>query len=159
MDFKPEPPTDPELKPTESDLVREPAPTSVPEGVLVEYEGMEGSPAHIPAAEGELHQASIKYFEDLEKDFPPKSPIPAGPAQPPASLLDPPSLILPPPTKDSQFSGPTSAGSLQFLGSSSLCSTLLCGSASGFPISSSVLASGSTGSASGHRSCHSTLAC
>lgn len=39
---------------TESDQVREPAPTSVPVGILVEIHGMEWSPAHIPTEEGLL---------------------------------------------------------------------------------------------------------
>lgn len=46
MDFKSEPTADPEPNPAESGQVREPASTSIPEGVLVEYEGIEWSPDH-----------------------------------------------------------------------------------------------------------------
>lgn len=57
-------------------------------------------------------------------------------------------------TQVSQSFGPTSAGSLQ-----SLSSTLLCGSASGLLVSSSVSASGSLGSASSCLAHHYTSAC
>ncbi|ROL45184.1 hypothetical protein DPX16_8313 [Anabarilius grahami] len=83
--------------------------------------------------------ASVIFDEDLKEDFP-------------LSVL---SLLIPPSsksprfaTKASQSSGPTSAGSLQFLGSSTVYSTLLCGSSSGLSVSSYALALGSPGSTS-----------
>lgn len=69
-----------------SNQVHEPATSSVPVGVLVEYEGMEWSPT---TSEGELHLASGKYYEDLEEDIPRNVPFPLVPPSSkfPASLL------------------------------------------------------------------------
>ncbi|XP_058625419.1 uncharacterized protein LOC131536483 [Onychostoma macrolepis] len=47
-----------------SDQVREPATSSVLNGVLVVYESLEGSPAHTPTTEGELHLVSRSYQEE-----------------------------------------------------------------------------------------------
>lgn len=72
----------------ESDQLFEPTTLSCEEGILVECDGMGRSPAHTPAAEDELHLASVNYFEDLEEDIPlslllplvpPSSKSPAGP--------------------------------------------------------------------------------
>lgn len=79
---KPKPNTAPEPEPSsESAQMREPATPSVPEGILVEYKGMRWSPAHTLAAEGELCQVRMQFFEKTEKIIPCRLP----------SLLVPPS--------------------------------------------------------------------
>ncbi|XP_016110248.1 vegetative cell wall protein gp1-like [Sinocyclocheilus grahami] len=91
-----------------SNQVREPITSPVPKGVLVEIEGLEGSPTHTPAAEGELQLASGMYYEELMDIFQmdlidwfgevlPSST--ASPLVPPSSCspVFPPSLPLPPP--------------------------------------------------------------
>ncbi len=60
--------TEPEPQ-ASSDQVREPATSSVPEGVLVVIEGLEGSPAHTPATEGELQLVSGNHIEELMDIF------------------------------------------------------------------------------------------
>lgn len=109
----------------ESDQECEPAPTSVEVTILVEYEGMEWSPAYTPASEGELCQVSTLLIDGLENMIP-------------QSLLLP---LVPPSSKffsffahlqvcfAIQFLGPTSADSLQSFSSSFVGSTLLPGSA------------------------------
>ncbi len=138
----------PEPEPQEcSDQVREPATSSVPEGVLVEIEGLEGSPAHTPAAEGELQLATGKYIEELLDIFevdlidwvgevvPPSSCTPVSPLVPPspespASPLAPSSYCAPvfPPSptsspKSSQFLYSVSAGPCQSLSLPSVCAS------------------------------------
>lgn len=49
---------------SKSDQVSEPAILSVLMGVLVEFKGMDWSPAHTPTAKSELSLASVKLFED-----------------------------------------------------------------------------------------------
>ncbi len=50
-----EPNIAPEPEPQEmSEQMREPATSPIPEGVLVEIECLEGSPAHTPTTEGEM---------------------------------------------------------------------------------------------------------
>lgn len=44
--------------------VREPAPASIPEGVLVEFEGMEWNPAHTPTTE--LSPVPTSWCDDLD---------------------------------------------------------------------------------------------
>lgn len=51
---------------TESDQVREPAPTSVPVGIMVEIDGMEWSPAHIPTEEGLLFPFHPVIDDDID---------------------------------------------------------------------------------------------
>ncbi|ROI15684.1 hypothetical protein DPX16_20222 [Anabarilius grahami] len=103
-----------------SDQVSESATTPVPEGVLVELEGSEGSPAYIPAAECEGHMDTGRQFNYLEEDLIdwfsevisadtpvspvlqvspafPVSPVPYVSPAPPMSADCPPSLPLPPP--------------------------------------------------------------
>lgn len=50
----------------ESDQVRKPAPASIDAGILVEYDVLEWSPTHYPAAEGELCLIPIQLFHELE---------------------------------------------------------------------------------------------
>ncbi|ROL41256.1 hypothetical protein DPX16_10408 [Anabarilius grahami] len=61
----------PEHEPNaESDKVHEPATSSVPVSVLVECEGMEGSPAYTPTTEHELYLASGNYYnKEVEEDI------------------------------------------------------------------------------------------
>ncbi|ROL03959.1 hypothetical protein DPX16_23394 [Anabarilius grahami] len=94
-----------------SDQVSEPAIFSVPVGVLVEFKGMDWSPAHTPTAKTELSLASVKLFKDLKAKnsqnlpsplVPPSSKSPAFPLVPPiskssSSVIVPPSFPLPPP--------------------------------------------------------------
>ncbi|XDV39905.1 hypothetical protein PO909_009080 [Leuciscus waleckii] len=72
-----------------SDQVREPTTSSVPVGIIVEFEGMEWSPAHTTIAEGELVKFSVLLFE--EEGFLLASLVPAS-SKSPASLLALPSL-------------------------------------------------------------------
>ncbi len=118
--------TEPEPQ-ASSDQVREQATLSVPKGVLVVIKGLEGSPAHSPATEGELQLVFGNHIEELIDWFgevlpsAPKSPVsplvpsspespvsslvpsspesPASPLVPPSSSspVFPPSLPLPPP--------------------------------------------------------------
>ncbi len=95
-----------ELEPqASSDQVREQATLSVPEGVLVVIEGLEGSPAHSPATEGELQLVFGNHIEELMDIFEmdlidwfgevlpsaPKSPVsplvPSSPESPVSSLV------------------------------------------------------------------------
>ncbi len=122
-------PTEPEPQ-TSSDQVREPATSSVLEGVLVVFEGLEGSAAHTPATEGELHLVSGSYKEELLDIFKmdlidwfrevltcaPESPasplVPSSPESPASPLVPssscppvfPPNLPLPPPLKPASSS-------------------------------------------------------
>ncbi len=113
-----------------SDQVREPATPSIPEGVLVEIEGLEGSPAHTPAAEVELQLATGLYIEELMDIFDMDlidwvgEVIPSVPESP-VSPLVPSSSCAPvfPPTsspKSSQFLISVSAGSCQSLSTPSV---------------------------------------
>lgn len=54
----------------ESDQVRMPALASVEEGILMEYDGIERSPTHSPAAEGELCLVPIQLIDELENIIP-----------------------------------------------------------------------------------------
>ncbi|XP_016124666.1 uncharacterized protein [Sinocyclocheilus grahami] len=107
-----EPIVAPEPEPLElSDQVREPATSPVPKGVLVEIEGLQGSPAHTPAAEGELQLVTGPHYEELMDCFKvdlidwfgealassPTSPLVPSSSCPPVS---PPSLPLLPPLKE-----------------------------------------------------------
>ncbi len=130
-DGEPEPATTEPIIATEpeprasSDQVCELAKSSVPEGVLVVIEGLEGSSAHTPMTEGELHLVSGNHIEELIDIFvmdlidwfwevlpsapeSPASPLVlsspeslASPLVPPSSCppVFPPSLPLPPPLK------------------------------------------------------------
>lgn len=146
-----------------ADMEPEPATMSVPETVIEttmesepnedscpgEFEGIEWSLVHTPAAEGELQLVSIIYDDDLEENYPyslpsllahpaPKLPgsllVPSN-FKSPASPMVPPSLPLHPPLP--KTASPSTAGFLQFLGSPSVDYTLLRGSASGPLVSSS----------------------
>lgn len=68
----PEPMPEPNIAPEsdKSDQLRKLATSSVPMGILVENEGMVWSPAHNPAAEGDLCLASVLFNEDLEEVTP-----------------------------------------------------------------------------------------
>ncbi len=138
-DVEPEPaateptiPTEPEPL-SSSDQVREPATLSVPEGVLVVIKGLEGSPVHIPATEGELQLVSGSYIEELLDIFntdlidwfgevlpcTPESPtsplVPSSPESPAPPLVlpsscppvFPPNLPLPLPLKQDSPSPPS----------------------------------------------------
>lgn len=54
----------------ESVQVREPAPVSIPEGVLVEFECMEWSPAHTPTTEGVLCLVHKEWYDDSDDVIP-----------------------------------------------------------------------------------------
>lgn len=114
--------------------------SSVTVGVLVEFEGMEWSPAHDPIAEGAMQLASALY-EELEDENCPVSIVSASPFQLQISYVSSRSAQLQvscissdptqPPSSissayKSQFLSPAFAVSLQCLGSSSY-STPLCG--------------------------------
>lgn len=43
---------------------------SVPVDFILEFEGMNWSPAHTPVAEGELCKVSVELYEDLEEKAP-----------------------------------------------------------------------------------------
>ncbi|XP_016086355.1 sterol O-acyltransferase 1-like [Sinocyclocheilus grahami] len=61
-----------------ADQVCEPATPHVPEGILVEYEGMDRSPAHAPTTEGEPPLASgnvVDYFLDCPESLPLPPPL------------------------------------------------------------------------------------
>ncbi|ROL52447.1 hypothetical protein DPX16_6131 [Anabarilius grahami] len=101
-DKKTEPTITPEPKNKEkSDPVCEPAtPQSVPVGVVLEFVGMEWSPAHTPAAWGELQLASeCNHYEEVEEDISLNLPSPLVPpsSKSPASSKIPPRHPLPPP--------------------------------------------------------------
>ncbi|XP_077066029.1 uncharacterized protein LOC143720442 [Siphateles boraxobius] len=106
VDWENEPTTKtaPELKPEavfvlhpephrEPDQVREPAKPSVQVGILVEYEGMDESPAYTSAAERELCQVYIECFEELVEVIP----LSLLSSLVPPSSKSPATLMVPPP--------------------------------------------------------------
>ncbi|XP_058649111.1 proteoglycan 4-like [Onychostoma macrolepis] len=131
----PEPTADGEPEPAaieplpSSDQVREPATSSVAEGVLVELEGLEGSPAHTPTTEGVLQLISGKYEEELREIFQtdlidwwgevqtcvPESPVSLlVPSSPESSVPESPvSPLVPSSPESSRAPSRVSAGSVQ----------------------------------------------
>ncbi|ROJ62417.1 hypothetical protein DPX16_21403 [Anabarilius grahami] len=108
----------------QSDLVCEPATSSVPVELLVEFKGMEGSPTHTPTAVDELCLAFGNFLEELEEVISPISPIPTSPVQLKVSCVSAGSAQLKiscvsrvptqtPSSKVSQFLSPAFTGSLQ----------------------------------------------
>lgn len=129
----------PEHEPNaESDKVYEPATSSVPEIVLVDCAGMEGSPAYTPTTEHELYLASGNYYnKEVEEDI----------------YLSLPSSLVPPSFQVSFISAGLPSSNLLHLRWSR--PKIL---SSGLLVSSSALARGSLGSASSCQSHHFTSA-
>lgn len=46
------------------------ATTSVKEGILVEFDGMDWSPTHTSTTEDELRQVPVKWRKEIEEGFP-----------------------------------------------------------------------------------------
>lgn len=64
-----------------SDHVREPATSSIIEGIFMELKRMNWSPAHTLAADGTLCLLSAVYYEDLEELIPQKPSFTTGSAK------------------------------------------------------------------------------
>ncbi|XDV17555.1 hypothetical protein PO909_023395 [Leuciscus waleckii] len=83
-DRVPEPGSREALPPRESDQVCVPATSTIPVGLLVEFEGMEWNPAHTTGVEEMLSPISVEIhgMDEFKENAALCVPIPSGPAQP-----------------------------------------------------------------------------